>query len=410
MAEKIQKRVLIVGGGFGGIAAALALRKQGAFDMKITLISDKPHFEYKPALYRVVTGRSPLEVCIPITEILKEDNGGVKFTNDTVKEVDLVKKLVTCISGNYYEFDYLILALGSEATFFNIPGLREFSFGFTTIREAMRLKAHIHDLFEECNKAGQDEKVCLLHIVIVGAGPSGVELAGELAIFINRLAKKYNADQSLVTLDLIEAAPRILPALPENVAARIARRLRYLGINIFTNRPMTKEEYEEITVRGMTMRTETVIWTAGVKPNSLYQKINGLEFDRQGRVIVDEYLRPKGFQDIFVLGDGAATKNSGMAQTAIFDGKFAAANIINTLAAKPLQKYVPKKTYYAIPVGPGWAATDLGLIKIYGRLGLIVRRLADFLYFLSILPPSKALTVFRRGKNLCDKCGICVPD
>jgi len=403
------KKILVVGGGFGGISAALALEKENIPNVEITLVSDKPHFEYKPALYRVVTGRSPLEVCIPISEIFEKKN--ISFALDTIKGIDPLKKIAKGASGKDYHFDYLILALGSETAYFDIPGLEKFSFGFKSISEAMRLKMHLHNLFAECKnlKGNLDEKVCLLQVVVVGAGPSGVELAGELAIFMKRLAQEYGVDHSLVSVDLIEATSRILPTIPERMAEKVAHRLRHIGVNIFINRTMTKEEMEQISVRGMIMKTETVVWTAGVKPNHLYKSISGFSFDEKGRVIVDEFMRAKGFENVFVIGDGAATKNSGMAQAAIYDGQAAAKNISRLIVDKPLKAYRQKKVYYALPVGPGWASTSLGVITFHGSIGWLLRRLADFRYFLSILPFKKAVTVFRRGKNLCDTCGICEP-
>lgn len=401
--------MLIVGGGFGGVSAALSLEKEKIPDTEITLVSDKPHFEYKPALYRVVTGRSPLEVCIPISEIFENKN--IEFTVDKIKSVDAHRNSAKGASDSDYKFDYLILALGSETAYFDIPGLEKFSFGFKSISEAMRLKMHLHDLFLECKnaKSNLDEKVCLLQVVIVGAGPSGVELAGELAIFMKRLAQEYDVDQSLISVDLIEVAPRILPSLPENISKRVAHRLRHIGVNIYTNRTMTKGEIEKISIRGMTMKTETVVWTAGVKPNHLYKKIWGFSFDAKGRVAVDEFLRAKSSENIFIIGDGAATPNSGMAQTAIYDGEAAAENISRLIKNRKPKAYRQKKTYYALPVGPGWAATSLGFMTFYGLIGWFLRRVADFNYFLSILPFMKAVTVFRRGKNLCDSCGICQP-
>ena len=402
----MKKKILIIGGGFGGVSTALALEKKKLKDVEIILVSDKSHFEYKPALYKVVTGRSPLEVCIPISEIFKSKT--IKFVEDTVQGVDVQKKVANGKDSNY-QYDYLVLALGSETAYFDIPGLKEHSFGLKTIAEAMRLKMHIHDIFKECNgvKDDQEEKVCLSHLVIVGAGPSGVELAGELAVFTKELARSYKTDESLITIDLIEAAPQILPFMPKRVSRRVVRRLRHLGINIFTNRPMTREDCEKISIRGMTIESETVVWTAGIKPDSLHKKIHTLKFAEDGKVIVDEYLRADSLQNTFVIGDGAATPFSGMAQTAIYEGGLVADNLSNLVLGKSLTKYKPKKTYYSLPVGPGWAATLIGPVALYGRIGWLFRRLADFRFFLSILPFWDAMTVFQRGKQLCKTCGIC---
>lgn len=407
--NKSLKRAFIIGGGFGGIAAALDLERRRTPNLKIILVSNKPHFEYHAGLYRVVTGHSPLNVCIPIAEII--DGKNIEFVVDTIQSIDCQKKIAHGTSGSRHRFDYAVIALGAETAYFHIPGLKELSFGFKSITEALRLKRHLHRLFETCSspQVSPDEKVSLLHFVVVGAGASGVELAGELAHYTKNLAKQHQVDQTLITTDLIEAASRILPAFPREFSEKVDQRLRQLGVNIFTNRPMAKEEMEQISVRGMTMKTETVIWTAGVKPHSLYHTISGFTFDKKGRVVVDEFLQAEGFPNIFVVGDGASTPYSGLAQTAIRDGKLAAANIVHSIMHNPLEKHQPKKPYYLLPVGPGWAATRVGPLAFYGFVGRFFRQLVDLRYFLSILPFRKAVTAFRSGRSLCESCDICLP-
>jgi len=403
------KKVLIIGAGFGGISAALAFTRHRKPNLKVTLVSARPHFEYHAALYRVVTGKSPLEVCIPLDTIFK--NKPVELIVDTIEEIDVSKKTARGISGSHYTFDYLILGLGAETAYFNVPGLKEFSFGFKSITEALHLKNHLHGLLEatKISDTDKEEDMTRLHVVVVGAGASGVELAGELRAYLTKIAKIHKVDERLITVDLIEGAPRVLPALPEKVSKKVETQLRHLGVNIFTNRSMEKEEVEEISLQGLKMKTSTVIWTAGIKPNSLYSKIPGLSFDKKGRVIVDEFLQTKGLENIFVIGDGATTKYSGMAQTAVRDGAQAAENVLLHQGGKSMRQYVAKKPYYSVPVGPGWAATILGKITVYGNIGWFFRRAADLRYFLSILPLPKAIIVWRSGKKLSESCDICAP-
>lgn len=403
------KKIIIVGGGFGGIRCALDLAKQNPNNAKAILISDKPHFEYHAALYRVVTGRSPLEVCIPLREVFEGKE--VEVVEDTITKIDLKGRRLEGSSGSRYQFDYLVLTLGSETVYFNIPGLKEFSWGFKSITEALRLKKHLHQLFEACKISSDDREddICRMHLVIVGGGASGLELAGELAVYTKELAKKHGVDPSTITIDLIEATPRLLPSLPEDISERAKTRLHKLGVNIFLNRAVTEQELKGVRLKDMEMKTETVIWTAGVKPHHLYSEIQGLEFDKKGRIIVDEFLQAKGWNDIFVMGDAAATPYTGMAQTAIHDGNFVANTILRKISGKPLEPYKHKAPFYAIPVGPGWAAVLIGKWRTYGRIGWLLRRLADFRFFLSILPFPKALLAFQSGKTLCESCAICMP-
>ncbi len=400
-------KIVIVGGGFGGIRAVMDLEAKNLPDTKITLISDKPHFEYHAALYRVVTGRSPLEVCVPLREIFAVKD--IEVVEDSIVGVNLKERTLMGISGSHYKFDFLVLALGSETAYFNIPGLSELSYGFKSIVEALRLKRHLHEVFKACEQESSEAKVCAAHIVVVGGGASGVEAAGELAIYARKLAYKYGLDPSLVTIDLIERASRLLAAMPEDVSLRVAGRLRELGVNLFLNRTVVQEEIQEVYFKDMRIKTNTLIWAAGMKPNRLYAEIENLILDDKGRVIVDEFLRAKGFDNVFVIGDAAATPYAGMARTAIKDGGFAAQTILKIINKKEISPYAPKRPSYAVPVGPGWAAVLIGRTRVYGAIGWLLRRLADLRFFLSILPVRKAIIAFRSSKTLCESCSICLP-
>lgn len=402
------KKIVIVGGGFGGIRAALDLAKKQLPNVKIILISDKLHFEYHPSLYRVVTGRSPLEVCIPLREIFIGKN--VEVLQDTIMEVNLKEKILKGSSDSHYSFDFLVLALGSETVYSNIPGLKEFSFGFKSITEALLLKKHLHEIFSICEESAREERVPEAHIIIIGGGASGVELAGELAIYAKKLAKNHKFDSSFITIDIIEAAPRLLPALPEDISKKAEHRLRHLGVNIFINRTVVKEDIEKVYFKDMEMKTKTVIWTAGVKPHHLYSQIAELTFDKKGRISVDEFLQAQGLNNIFIIGDAAATPYAGMAQTAIGDGQYVAEVIEQKLTVRPFLPHRPRAPFYVVPIGHGWTVAIIGNLRFYGRIGWWFRRLADFRFFLSILSWRKAILAFQNGKALCESCPICLPE
>jgi len=400
------KKILILGGGFGGIRAALELEKAKLSNARIILISDKSHFEYHAALYRLVTGRTPLEVCIPLHDII--DDKQIEIVIDEVTAVNLAARTVI---GKFarYQYDYLVLGLGSETSYFSIPGLKELSFDFKSISGALRLKQHFHDILETHHLGKSKEKLPAANFVIIGGGASGVELAGELAVYITDLAASHDFNPELVTIDLVEAAPRLLPNMPEGFSRTVTNRLRYLGVNIFTNRSVLREDVERLYLKDMELQTKTVIWTAGIKPHRLYSEIQGLQFDSRGRVKIAEHLEVPNFQGVFVIGDAAATKYSGMAQTAIYDGRFVAAAISKLIRNEEPLSYNAKKPFYAIPVGPRWAAALIGGVSFYGQLGWIIRRIADLRYFLSILPFRKAINAFRNGKTICESCAICEP-
>lgn len=399
----MRHRVLVIGGGFGGIKTALKLA--GHRGIQVTLISDKPHFEYHAALYRVVTGRSPLEVCIPLREIFLGKD--VEIIEDKLVSVDFESQLARGKSGNNYRYDSLVLALGSETAYFDIPGLEKLSYGFKSITEALELKNHLHQLMTNLAKEPGSQVANNCHITVVGGGASGVEVAGELITYVHGLAHKHRVNRSKITVDLIESAARLLPGLSEKTSRLVEKRLRHLGVNIYLNRTLIKEEVELIYLKGMEIKTKTVIWTAGVKTNHAYQKFDEFEFDDKGRVVVDEHLHASGRENVYVIGDAAATKFSGMAQTAVNDGDLVAENIVSQIRNRPLLTYRPRPPLYAIPIGPGWAVATVFGTQISGRLGWLVRRAADLQFFTTILPFKKAWLVFLKGRTISENCPIC---
>jgi NADH dehydrogenase len=392
-AHETQKRLLIIGGGYAGVKLALKLGKQRIPKLRITLVTGKAYFEYYPTIYRVAVGYSALQVCIGLSEIFAGTR--VEIIEDRITRVDLEHKTVMGGIDSPYTYDYLVLAVGAETSFFNIPGLQENSYGIKSTTQALLLKEHIRAMLQPADPtAAPEQKVIAGHFVVVGAGPTGTELSSELMEYGRAVAKQQGSDPSLVTVDLIEAAPRVMPTMPVDVSARVEQRLRTLGVNVLINRAVIKQEGDDLILKDGVIKTKTVIWTAGVKTNSLIGEIAGLELDRRGRVVVDDYLQAKGHHDVFVAGDAASTEFGGTAQTADSDGKYLAKVIGEKVAGvRQHAKYVPHKPIYAIPVGPGWAVVLWGNLRIYGLLAFTLRRLADLRYFMSILPLSRAITV-----------------
>jgi NADH dehydrogenase len=399
-------QIVIVGGGFAGIRTALALDKKRLPNVKIRLVSDKDHFEYPSAFYRLASGYSPLETYVPLGDIF--DDTSVEVVEDSITSITPNEKSLHGTSGARYAYDTLVLALGSETAYFNIPGLKELAFSFKSVNDAIRLNRHLQQQFNSSVKETETaEKLDETHVVIVGGGASGTELAGELAVYLRKLCSECSLDPSLVTIELIEAAPRLLPVMPPAFSARVEARLRSLGVNILLNRAVLEQEVETTHLRDMELRTKTMVWTAGVRANELYEKTEGFETDKKGRVIVDEFLRTKGFPAIYIAGDGAATQYSGLAQTAFHNGKFVANDIAARLTGNDPKPYEPGQVASAIPIGPKWAGVMWRGITVYGRIGWWLRRLADLRVYLTILPLGKAWSAFKEGKNYCDAYPDC---
>ncbi len=398
-------KILIVGGGFGGVKAVQDLARKAKTAVSIRLVDPKSYMEYPAAMYRMVTGRSPMEACIPYTYLLEGTD--VDIVRDKVVSVDLSTKKAVGESGSRYDFETLILAVGSETAYFGIPGVQEHAFGIKTVDEALKLKAHMHELFLSMNAAKPEEKTPLMHIAVIGGGASGVELAGELAAYAKKLAKKHSVDPSFITIDLIEAMPRVLSSLPEPMSKRVEKRLRELGVNLLLNRAVIKEDVGLLLLQDIHMTAKTVIWTAGLKASSLLAKIQGITVDKRGRAEVDDHLRIAGHKNVYVIGDAASTKYSGMAQTALADAAFVATSIMGSLKGKEVSAYNAPAPAYAVPVGPTWAAVLYHGMRFYGVMGWFLRRAADARAFMGLLPLRIALRAFLSGHEHIEECPVC---
>ncbi len=399
-----ETKVLIVGGGFAGIKCALEFQEKNIRNIKVTLIGDRSHFEYHGALYRLVAGHSPLEVCVPVAEILDEEK--VEFLVDKIKKIDPRTKQVMGTDGSVYGYDVLVVALGAETNYFNIPGLEEHSLGMKTIPDALALKRHIHEVIESCADGTKADKLCAGNFVVIGGGATGVEVAAELAVYTKKLAKIHAIEPSLMNVELIEAGKRILPTLPERFAKKIERRVRSLGVNVRLSRAIQKSDIENVYLRDMALKTKTVVWTAGVRANRLITEA-GFQTDNLGKALVDKNLQSVDHKDVYFAGDAASTLFSGMAQTALYDGEYIADVIVDKQNEQKIRHYYPGKSIYAIPAGPGWAGIVWGPLRLYGALGWFVRRVVDLVVYRSFLPPKKAYDLFLSHKQACEACPIC---
>jgi NADH dehydrogenase len=399
------KRILILGGGFGGVRAALDLARQNIPNTEILLVSDKHHFEYTPALYKLAIGKSPMEMCIPLGEIFRTRK--VQFVVDTITGGSLAENVMLGASGSRYRYDRLVLALGAETSYFGIPGVAENSFTIKSVATALRLKEHIHKLFKTHADMTKEELMAQFQFVIVGGGPAGVELAGVMRDHTRALARIHQVPEGLVTVDILQAVPRLLPMMSEEVSRRALRQLDRLGVNVILNRPVTAEDPSGVQLAHIQLNAKTIIWTAGVRPNGLYAKLAGLSLDKGGRVLVDENLCALNTKNVYVIGDSASTPFAGTAQTAIHDGAYVARVIGALKKQKAVPAYKARKTPYVVPIGSAWGMFTYKNIVLSGRVFLWLRELIDLKFFLSILTVRNAFEVWRDGGSICESCPTC---
>ncbi len=387
-------RVLIVGGGFGGVKAALNLSKNS--QVEVTLISDRDCFEYHAALYRSATGRSRHEVAIPLRDIFAS-HPRIKLAQAHVEKIDLAQKSVSDRNGRVYHYDSLILALGSTTAYFGIKGLKEFSYGIKSIDEALHFRAHLHKMMTSPNIPDRN-------YIVVGAGPTGIELAGELVAYIRQVMRRHHIRKSIKVI-LVEAAPRILPNMSTDVARKIARRLRKLGVKIYTGTAVMGESADSLRLPEGSVETHSVVWTAGVTNNSLFEKVPDFILEKGKKVKVDEFLQAA--PGVYVIGDSAETPFSGMAQTAMHDADFVSSNLLAGLRNRPPRAYKPQKPAYAFPVGPHWAVVIWHGLQFSSFVGWWLRRLADLRLFLTLMPPWQGVMIWRAGNQVEETCPVC---
>ncbi|HUB93343.1 MAG TPA: FAD-dependent oxidoreductase [Verrucomicrobiae bacterium] len=391
-----KQRIVVVGGGFGGIKTALELSNHADL-FEITLISERPDFWYFPTLYHTATGGTRLQSSIPILHLVH--NKAITFIQSKAANLDRTTKTITLEDKTAVSYDRLVLALGVVTNYFGIPGLEEFSYGVKSIGEAEELKRHLH-------KQLTDEGKPDLNYVIVGGGPTGIELAGNLGRYMKHVAEHHGLGDRTIHVDLVEGAPHLLPRSPKSVGRAIEHQLRKLGVKLYLGQPVQGETADDLTVGGKPIRSHTVIWTAGQANNPFYAA-NGFGLGPHKKVAVDEFLRTPADTNIFVIGDNAETPFSGMAQTAIYDAKFVAENLIRDASNETKRAYTPKKPVSVIPAGHHWASVDWGHFQFYGWLGWWLRQAADFVAFEDVEGPVEAAAQLSTELKTQDLCAIC---
>lgn len=395
----LRKHLVIVGGGWAGMSLIRSLKNVDSKKLRITLISDEPNFRYSPGLYRVATGSREREAIIPIGDVLA-DIDHVDFVLDTATKVDRKARTVKTANGKTYHYDYVVIGLGMVTSFFGIPGIEENSYTIKTASGLRRFKTHLH---EELTAEKKLDK----NYVIVGAGPTGIELAAALSSYLKQVKKWHGLDRQHISIDLVEAAPQILIFSPPKIGNKVQARLKSLGVKVMVDSKVESESETTLTVSGKSIPTKTVIWTAGVTNNPFYaQNKSQFTFNEHGKVIVDDHLMIDAHA--YVIGDNAATPYSGLALTAVHNAHYVARDIKRQLHAMPrIGAYKPSKPATVIPVGARWAVMQYGPLAISGLPGAMLRSAADFLGYMDVLGFWKALEVWTSASAQEEQCAVC---
>jgi NADH dehydrogenase FAD-containing subunit/FAD/FMN-containing dehydrogenase len=392
MTEKT--KIVIVGGGFAGIKTALELRDNDNFD--VTLVSPRSRFEYHGAMYRSATGKSPLEVVVPFGEIFSDDST-VHVAFDSVVEILPASRQVKGESGNYYHYDKLVMCIGNVVNYFGIPGMDENSETIYTIDDTIQLRNRLVDAF----KNAHDHKT--VDVTIVGAGPTGVEVASDILSFADIIASKYDIKNLKVRPRLIEAGVRILRGLSEEASSIAAQRLNDIGVDVVTGVKVLEATPEGIVTDNAMYASDVNIWTAGTELNPLMRNYGDLfPTAADHRVSVNEYFQSND-PAIYVIGDAASTQYSGMAQTAIHHAIWLANNVKLEVSGGVPLPYAPKRPDYVVPIGDKWAILESGGVVTTGIEGWNARRKADRWVLENFLPYDIADKHVRYGDQLAQQ-------
>lgn len=388
-----KKNIVIIGGGFGGVKAALELANNEHF--AVTVVTGSDYFQYYPSLYHTATGGRAAQSRIALKDLFASSN--VKTIIGQAQTLDRDTHTLTLADGKTIQYDTILLALGVVTNYFGIAGLEEFAYGTKSFDEAEKLKAHLHQQLIDTHEPD-------LNYIIVGGGPTGIELAGAMSAYLKQIMKNHDVRHRAVHIDLVESAPRLLPRSPKSMSDAVAWHLHQLGIKLYLGQTVQGETADALTVSGRALTSHTVIWTAGMATNPFF-KNNGFSFGQHGKVAVNVYLQAD--DDIYILGDDANTPYSGMAQTALYDAKFVAQNLKRQANNKALKPYVPKQPITVIPAGPHWAAVQWGKLKFYGHLGWWLREVADLIAFHDYEPWQKASKQFMTEFGTQEECPQC---
>ena len=363
-------KVVILGGGFGGLAAARALHKAA----DVTVVDRHNYQTFLPLLYQVSTaGLAADHVAYPIRGALRKTP--VKFRMGSPISIDHKNKEVKLDSSELLKFDHLIVALGSVTADFGIPGVSQFTLGMKSVAEALNIRAEIMRRFEDLCRFEDDTK---LSITVIGGGPTGVEMAGAIAELIRGPLKSDQAQAaSHISISLIEAGPRLLPPFAPSLSARTKKDLEKLGVKVLLNAAVQEVEHRKIKLKdGSTIASEITIWAAGVKGNDAIAQLN---LPTTGtRVAVEPTMQVKNYPYIWALGDIAASidKNGNqlpmVAPVAIQQGKFIAKQIARVSKSQKLEsfKYLDKGSMATI--GRNKAVVQVKGIKISGAIAWLI--------------------------------------
>lgn len=374
-------RVVIVGAGFAGLEVARGL---GKAPVRVTVIDRSNHFLFQPLLYQVATaGLSPAEISAPIraalrrqanTQVLLAEVTGIDISARAVRARDVANGRERCVP-----YEYLVLATGAGPSYFGHDEWARFAPGLKTIADATAIRRHVLLAFEaaEMEPDGALQRA-LLTFVVVGGGPTGVELASAIAELARRsmVADFRHISAATARIILVEAQQRILPSFAAPLASHAEAQLRRLGVEVRTHAPVQRVDADSLLIDGVCLPARTILWAAGVRASPAGAWL-GAAMDRAGRVIVQDDLTLCGHAEVYIIGDTANAEQAGcplpaIAPVAMQEGRYVALALRRRLAGLPVQSFSYHDKGDLVTVGRGYAIARIGALRFSGSLAWLL--------------------------------------
>jgi NADH dehydrogenase len=388
MAEK--KRILILGGGYGGVWAGKKLESyfRRRTDVEITLVDKRPFHTLMTELHEVAAWRAqPDSVQVNFRKIFGA--AAIECVVDSIQKVDFEAKVAQG-RAREYPFDYVILGTGSRPEFFGTPGVEENSFTLWSFEDAMRLRQHLETIFD---RAGQEtdpaERRRLLTFVVAGAGFTGIEMAGELLEYRDEMCRKHYMENSEARIVVVEALPSILPILEEPLRAKAEGYLRKRGCELMIGTPIIGAEKGKVLLKEReSLQTATFIWTCGVKGTDFAAGL-GIPVGKRGRIETNASLRSPARPFVFAVGDAAGLMVEGkpmamIVESAHFSAEAAAKNIIASIDGGREHEFKPNYHGFMISLGSRYGVSNAGGIRLSGFMALVMKHLINMYYLFNI--------------------------
>lgn len=382
----VKTKIVILGAGYAGVEAAKVLNKRFKNDdsVKITLINQNPYHTLLTELHEIAGHRTEKEsVMVDLYQVFKSTK--VELVTDKIIAVDQENQVLTSSTANY-EYDYLILGVGSEPAYFGVEGVKENAFTIWSLKDALKIRHHIEDIFqkarEEKDKAKRKK---LLTIIVAGSGFTGVEVVGELMEWKKILCAQHDIDEKEVTLYNVEAMPNILPILKPNLQKKALRYMERKGVKVLTGAAIIKATQDGIVLKdGTEIETGTLIWTCGVQGNSFCVQ-TGFTEGKRCRVLVNDYLQTIDKENIYAVGDIAYYEVNGkpipqIVETAIQTGKCGAKNVIADIENKEKEKFQLNTHGFMVSIGSHYCVAELMGVQLTGFFAMMMKHLVNMHY------------------------------